>query len=153
MMTIRQPYVVSVRLETQEIRFQQRVKYALTHLPFNAAQTLYLLDLQPHSRHLDEFGTELVEHVFNCSHGRQPSLHVLWSACPGHTAPHTSSIAQPFLHAIGHRDGDDDGAAEISFCLEPIIQVVSVVPATLLVEFVGSTRDIMVGHGGRESIW
>lgn len=45
------------------------------------------------------------------------------------------------------------GAPEFSCCLEPILKdVVSAVPATLLIEFVGTTGDISVGHDGRERI-
>jgi hypothetical protein len=66
--TVSGPRIGSVLFETQEIRFHQRVKHQLAHRLFNAAQTLHLCGFQTQTRHFQILGTEMVEHVFNCSH-------------------------------------------------------------------------------------
>jgi len=59
----------SVRFETQEIRFHERVNHQLAHRLFNATQTLHLVCFQPQSWHFQILGTEMVGDIFNRSHG------------------------------------------------------------------------------------
>jgi hypothetical protein len=67
--TVSGPSIGSVRFETQEIRFHQRVKYQLAQRLFNAAQTLHLVCPQPQSWHFQILGTQMVDDIFNRSHG------------------------------------------------------------------------------------
>ena len=87
------------------------------------AQPPHLLDLQPHARHFEIFCADAFEHL----------LIRRWAH--GDLSETTES-----------RDVEPHGTSQVALCLQPVIDIVSVLAASLAVKFKRSTGDIAVGH-------
>ena len=57
--------VVPVRLDAEEPRVDEPVQHHLAHVPLNPAQPLHLFGFQSHPGHLQIFGADALDHVFN----------------------------------------------------------------------------------------
>jgi len=86
----------------------------LAHRPFDATETLHLLERQPETGHFHELGAETGQHVVHRSHEVPRDV----------------------------TDGDN-GATEFAFCLQPVMHIVPVFAATCEEQIERATGDVL----------
>lgn len=117
--TVSDPRVGSVRFDAQELHVNERVERPLTQRPLDAAEPLRLFKFQSQARHFQILGAETFEHflIRRCAHGDLSET------------PESRDVKP---HRISY----------FAFCLQPVIDIVSVLAASLAVQFKRSMGDV-----------